>query len=70
MNRPFSAGNRNCIGMHLARVQILLTICALYQRFDLTLDPRVTEEMMAQRDFGLMTVSGKKLWMMATPRKT
>jgi hypothetical protein len=56
--------------MHLARVQILLTICALYQRFDLTLDPRVTEEMMAQRDFGLMTVSGKKLWMMATPRKT
>ncbi|KAK6384526.1 hypothetical protein LTS17_002089 [Exophiala oligosperma] len=68
MNRPFSTGNRNCIGMHLARVQVLLTICALYQRFDLALDPRVTEDMMVQRDFGLMTVSGKKLWMTAAPR--
>lgn len=69
MNRPFSSGPRNCVGMHLARVQMLLTVCALVQRFDLAIDPRVTEEMMVQRDQGLMTAMGKKLWVQATPRR-
>ena len=69
MYRPFSSGPRNCIGMHLARVQLLLSICALYQRFDLRLDPCMTDDMMALRDQGVMTPIGKKLWVHATARK-
>lgn len=68
MHCPLSTGSRNCIGLHLARVQLLLTVCALYQRVDIRLDPRMTEEMMAMRDQGVMTVSGTKLWVSATPR--
>ena len=67
MNRPFSVGPMNCAGMHLARVQMLLTICGLYQRFDLKLDSCMTDEMMALRDQGLMSPIGEKLWMHATP---
>jgi cytochrome P450 len=62
MNRPFSSGPRNCVGMHLARVQLLLTVTALYQRFDIALDPATTEEMMVLRDQGIMTPIGKKLY--------
>lgn len=66
MSRPFSTGPRNCVGMHLARVQLLLTICALYQRFRIQLDPRMTDAMMVLRDQGLMTPIGKKLWVQVT----
>lgn len=68
MSRPFSTGPRNCLGMHLARIQLLLTACALYQRFDLCLDSSMTEDMMRMRDQGVMTVSGKKLLMHITQR--
>ncbi|KAH7070316.1 cytochrome P450 [Paraphoma chrysanthemicola] len=69
MYRPFSTGPRNCVGMHLARVQLLLAVCALYQRFDITLDPSTTEELMIMRDQVVMSPSGKKLWINAKPRK-
>ncbi|KAK5045144.1 hypothetical protein LTR84_009477 [Exophiala bonariae] len=62
MNRPFSSGPRNCVGMHLARVQLFLTVVALYQRFDIEVDPSTTEEMMVLRDQGIMTPVGRKLW--------
>ena len=63
MNRPFSTGPRNCLGMHLARVQLLLTICALYSKFEVTLDETLTtEEKVIMRDQGIMTLSGKQLW--------
>ena len=68
MNRPFSTGPRNCLGMHLARVQLLLTVCSLYQRFDLKLDPRMTDEMMVLRDQGVMNPIGKQLWVNVNPR--
>lgn len=68
MNTPFSTGARNCIGMHLARVQVILAICVIYQRFNLKLDPSMTEEMMKMRDVGLMNPIGKKLWMHAKHR--
>ncbi|KAL1889734.1 hypothetical protein Sste5346_008720 [Sporothrix stenoceras] len=68
MARPFNIGPRNCIGMHLARVQMLLTVCVLYQRFDLSLDLRTTDAMMEMRDLGLMAPVGKQLWMRAVPR--
>lgn len=68
MHRPFSSGPRNCVGLHLARVQLYLTIAALYQRFDVTLDPSTTDEMMIMRDQGLMSPIGKKLWVRLKPR--
>lgn len=68
MQRPFMVGPRNCIGMHLARVQIFITVCALYQRFDLSVDPSITEEMMEMRDLGLMSPWGKSLKMHVSKR--
>ena len=68
MHRPFSTGPRNCLGMHMARVQVFLTVSALYQRFDLKLDPFVKEEDMALRDVGLMGPIGQTLKMYVTPR--
>lgn len=69
MYRPFSTGPRNCIGMHLARVQLLLVVCAIYQRFEVKLHPRTTAEMMVMRDQGVMTPTGKQLWVSVTRRK-
>lgn len=68
MNRPFSSGPRNCVGMHLARVQLFLTVAALYQRFELVVDSSTTEDMMVLRDQGIMTPVGRKLWVRVKPR--
>lgn len=54
--------------MHLARVQLFLTVAALYQRFDVVLDPSTTDDMMVLRDQGIMTPIGKKLWVRVKPR--
>jgi cytochrome P450 len=70
MFRPFLSGPRNCIGMHLARSQILLTVCAIYQRYDVDLDARMTAEMMEMRDQGFMTPIAKQLWVKLTPCRT
>lgn len=61
MHRPFNTGPRTCVGIHLARVQIILAVCALYQHFDLSLDPTMNDELMALRDVGLMSPIGKTL---------
>lgn len=69
MYRPFLSGPRNCIGVHLARVQLVLTVCALYQQFDISIDRRrTTSEMMEPADMGLHSPSGKQLWVVARPR--
>jgi cytochrome P450 len=70
MFRPFQTGPRNCVGVHLAKIQLLLTVCRLYQRFDVTVDyVKTTEEMMVMRDQGLMTASGEQLWVEIKPRE-
>jgi cytochrome P450 len=69
MYRPFLSGPRNCIGMHLANAQLLLTLCALYQRFEIRVDrKRTTDEMMNLRDMGLLSPVGKQLWVSVKPR--
>ncbi|KAJ6439309.1 cytochrome p450 protein [Purpureocillium lavendulum] len=68
MQRPFLSGPRNCIGVHLARAQLLLTVCALYQRFEIQIDrTRTTDDMMKMRDMGLMSPMGKQLWISIEP---
>lgn len=68
--RPFSTGPRNCIGMHLARMDLMLTTCALYNRFDLVLDTvRTTPEMMYAQDRGVMSPQGKRVYFYITPRE-
>lgn len=67
--RPFSTGPRSCIGMHLARMDIMLTVCLLYQRYDVRLDPATTEELMYAQDRGVMSPQGKKVLFHVTPRK-
>ncbi|KAG8163382.1 hypothetical protein KVR01_006679 [Diaporthe batatas] len=67
--RPFSTGPRNCIGMHLARMDIMLLVCALYNRFELRLDSeRTTSAMMYAQDRGVMSPQGKAMFFHITPR--
>ncbi|GME64629.1 putative cytochrome p450 protein [Neofusicoccum parvum] len=69
MFRPFSTGPRNCIGMHLAKVQVFLMLGALYQRFDVRMDPSMTEEDMVESDRGVLQPSAEKVFVHVTPRK-
>ncbi|KPI40469.1 Versicolorin B desaturase [Cyphellophora attinorum] len=52
MLRPFSLGPRNCIGKHLADINLHLTLTRLYQLFDIENDPSMTDAMMRQKDRG------------------
>ncbi|KEF62035.1 uncharacterized protein A1O9_00007 [Exophiala aquamarina CBS 119918] len=65
MSRPFSTGSRNCVGKHLAVVNLALTLCRIFQLYDLTVDPITTEEMMKQSDRGTMDPKGGKLYVRA-----
>ncbi|KAK2601236.1 hypothetical protein N8I77_010700 [Diaporthe amygdali] len=68
--RPFSTGPRNCIGIHLARMDLMLATCAMYNRFDLRLDvERTTPEMMYAQDRGVMSPQGKRVFFYITPRE-
>lgn len=66
--RPFSTGPRNCIGLHLARMDILLAISALYQRFDMRLDETISEELMYAQDRGVMSPQGRTVLFHVEPR--
>lgn len=59
--RPFSTGPRNCIGMHMARVQGLLTLGSIYQSYDLTLDSSMTPDMMIPSDYGVNSPRSKSV---------
>lgn len=52
MSKPFGHGPRNCIGKHLAEIGMHLTLTRLYQLYDIEIDPRMTEQMMKQKDRG------------------
>ena len=55
--------------MHLARVQLLLTVCVLYSRFAIELDcERTTEDKMVMRDQGLLTAIGREVWVRVKSR--
>ncbi|OAG45114.1 hypothetical protein AYO21_00462 [Fonsecaea monophora] len=57
--RPFSTGPRNCIGLHLARLQLLLVVSALYARYDIQLDESTTPDLMVSNDRGIMSPHAK-----------
>lgn len=54
MSRPFSIGPRNCVGRHLAEINLVLTVACLYQSYDIVPDPSLTEEKMKQIDLGVL----------------
>ena len=66
MSRPFSMGPRNCIGRHLAEVNLQLTVSRLYQLFNIEIDPRTTDEMMKARDLGVMEPRAHHLYIRVT----
>ncbi|KAJ9607707.1 hypothetical protein H2200_007785 [Cladophialophora chaetospira] len=67
MSRPFSYGPRNCIGKHLADINMNITLARLYQLYDIENDPSMTEEMMAPNDRGVTSPVGSKL--LVRPRR-
>jgi cytochrome P450 len=54
MSLPFAIGPRNCIGKHLAEVQLSLTLARIYQLYDISADPSITAHSMRHRDRGVM----------------
>lgn len=70
MSRPFSSGPRNCIGKHLAEINLALTISRLYQLYDIIPDPSMTEEVMRIKDLGVLKPWEDRLLLVATPAKT
>ena len=66
MSRPFSYGPRNCIGKHLADINMHITIARLYQLYDIENDSAMTEEMMAPNDRGVTSPVGNKLLVKVT----
>lgn len=62
MSRPFSIGPRNCVGKHLAMVNLVLTLSRVFQLFDVNVDPTTTESMMIQKDRGTLDPAGGKLF--------
>ncbi|KAF4310392.1 putative cytochrome p450 protein [Botryosphaeria dothidea] len=69
MFRPFNTGPRNCIGMHLARVQIFLTLGALYLKYDVRMDPKMTEQGMEELDRGVLQPKAEEVMVHVTRRK-
>lgn len=69
MSRPFSYGPRNCIGKHLAEINMHITIARLYQLYDIEVDPEMTEEVMAPNDRGVTSPIGSKLVVKPSKRK-
>ncbi|PCD26100.1 hypothetical protein BFJ70_g16116 [Fusarium oxysporum] len=67
MDRPFSSGPRVCIGMHVSRVEMLLTACAFYQTFDVELAAGFRHEGMELDDQGFMMAKGESLLVNLTP---
>lgn len=55
MSRPFSIGPRNCIGRHLALMGLYVTVSRVFQLFDVTTDPSMTEFRMRQKDQGVFS---------------
>lgn len=66
MSRPFSTGPRNCVGKHLAQVNLTLTLTRIFQLFDLVVDPTMTDEMMKPLDRGALEPRGGKLLVKVT----
>jgi cytochrome P450 len=67
MDRPFSPGPHVCIGMHVARLEMLLNACALHQAFDAELAVGFRHEGMKLGDQGFMMAEGKSLLVKLTP---
>lgn len=62
MSRPFSYGPRNCIGQHLAEMALTLTICRLYQLYDVIPTLAMTPDFMRQADNGVLEPKNKNFY--------
>ena len=54
MSRPFSYGPRNCVGRHLADIQLTLAVSRLYQLYDVIPHQSMTPEKIIQEDKGVL----------------
>jgi cytochrome P450 len=54
MLRPFSYGPRNCVGRHLAEIQLTLTVSRLYLLYEVVPHQSMIPEKMIQVDKGVL----------------
>lgn len=67
MSRPFSSGPRNCIGKHLAEINLRLAVTRLYQLYDIVPDVSMTEAVMQPMDVGAFKLWEERCLLIATP---
>ncbi|KAH7028130.1 cytochrome P450 [Microdochium trichocladiopsis] len=67
LSRPFATGPRNCVGRHLAEVQLTLTLARIFQLYDVEVDPLTTREDMKLRDKGVMEPWAARLRIRVSP---
>ena len=70
MSRPFSIGPRNCIGRHLALMGLYLTVARVFQLFDVTNDPSMTEHRMRLKDRGVFSPWDESLLVWVKPAES
>lgn len=60
MFMPFSKGTRNCIGSHLALMELKLVTAALVSRYTMTVAPTMKESDMDTKDHFLIMTTGDR----------
>lgn len=65
---PFGFGSRVCSGMHIAYLELRLTLATLVRQFELSVLPGQIPEEMDLKDFWLVFPAGKKLVLSVVPR--
>ncbi len=66
---PFGLGSRVCMGMHIAYLEIRLTLATLLRQYELRMLPGQDPREMELKDFWLVFPKGKKLELEVVPRK-
>ncbi|KAK7885863.1 hypothetical protein LTR67_010215 [Exophiala xenobiotica] len=59
---PFSLGQRKCIGLNLAEMELRILAAAFFLRFEASLDPSMKQEDMHMYDMFNASPAGAKLW--------
>ena len=69
MSRPFSFGPHSCLGKHVAEMSVFLTLARVFQLFDVSVDKRMSDEIMEIKDYGTMRPNNGEVFLRASPAR-